>query len=448
MQKIKFGTDGIRGRVGVYPMTAEAIVRLGQAAGKVIAAHSKSAAPKVLIGKDTRISGYMFESALEAGLSASGVNIRMLGPMPTPAIAYLTRTFRADAGIVISASHNPYYDNGIKFFGPDGTKLSDALEAEIIEAFSGDLQTVDSADLGQAKRIDDAGGRYIEICKSTFPTELSLAGLTIVVDGANGAAYKVAPLVFRELGAIVHVIGAQPDGININQGVGSTSPAALQKAVIKKGADLGVALDGDADRLQMVGAAGELIDGDQLLWILAAHRQNTGTLRGPVVGTVMSNLGLEQKLNSRGMEFVRAAVGDRNVLADLQKHDGVIGGESSGHIICLDKTTTGDGCVAALDVLSVIQATGRTLANLAAEMPQFPQTTINIDVVNSVDVASDPDIQTAKLAAETALGNRGRVILRASGTQPLVRVTVEAETVAMVEEHVTRLAAVVKQKIG
>ncbi|MFT7127397.1 MAG: phosphoglucosamine mutase [Pseudoalteromonas tetraodonis] len=448
MHKIKFGTDGIRGPVGVYPMTAQAIVRLGQAAGKVIASHSKNSAPKVLIGKDTRISGYMFESALEAGFSASGVNIRMLGPMPTPAIAYLTRTFRADAGIVISASHNPYYDNGIKFFGPDGTKLSDELELEIIEAFSGDLTTVDSSMLGQVRRIEDAGGRYIEFCKSTFPTDLSLAGLTIVVDGANGAAYKVAPRVFRELGATIHVIGDRPDGLNINQDVGSTAPAALQAAVLEHGADLGIALDGDADRLQMVGACGELIDGDQLLWILATYRQDIGALRGPVVGTIMSNLGLEQKLKSRGIEFIRANVGDRNVIAQLQKHDGVIGGETSGHIICMDKTTTGDGCVAALDVLSVIQATGRSLTELASEMPQFPQTTINIDVVNAVDVSSDPDIQTAKLAAETALGNRGRVILRASGTQPLVRVTVEAETVAMVEEHVTRLAAVVKQKIG
>jgi phosphoglucosamine mutase len=448
MHKIKFGTDGIRGPVGVYPMTAQAIVRLGQAAGKVIASHSKNSPPKVLIGKDTRISGYMFESALEAGFSASGVNIRMLGPMPTPAIAYLTRTFRADAGIVISASHNPYYDNGIKFFGPDGTKLSDELEAEIIEAFSGDLTTVDSSMLGQVRRIEDAGGRYIEFCKSTFPTELSLAGLTVVVDGANGAAYKVAPRVFRELGATIHVIGDRPDGLNINQDVGSTAPAALQAAVLEHGADLGIALDGDADRLQMVGACGELIDGDQLLWILATYRQDIGALRGPVVGTIMTNLGLEQKLKSRGIDFIRANVGDRNVIAQLQKHDGVIGGESSGHIICLDKTTTGDGCVAALDVLSVIQATGRSLTELASEMPQFPQTTINIDVVNAVDVSSDPDIQTAKLAAEAALGNRGRVILRASGTQPLVRVTVEAETVAMVEEHVTRLAAVVKQKIG
>jgi phosphoglucosamine mutase len=448
MHKIKFGTDGIRGPVGVYPMTAQAIVRLGQAAGKVIASHSKNSAPKVLIGKDTRISGYMFESALEAGFSASGVNIRMLGPMPTPAIAYLTRTFRADAGIVISASHNPYYDNGIKFFGPDGTKLSDELELEIIEAFSGDLTTVDSSMLGQVRRIEDAGGRYIEFCKSTFPTDLSLAGLTIVVDGANGAAYKVAPRVFRELGATIHVIGDRPDGLNINQDVGSTAPAALQAAVLEHGADLGIALDGDADRLQMVGACGELIDGDQLLWILATYRQDIGALRGPVVGTIMSNLGLEQKLKSRGIEFIRANVGDRNVIAQLQKHDGVIGGETSGHIICMDKTTTGDGCVAALDVLSVIQATGRSLTELASEMPQFPQTTINIDVVNAVDVSSDPDIQRAKLAAETALGNRGRVILRASGTQPLVRVTVEAETVAMVEEHVTRLAAVVKQKIG
>jgi phosphoglucosamine mutase len=448
MHKIKFGTDGIRGPVGVYPMTAQAIVRLGQAAGKVIASHSKNSAPKVLIGKDTRISGYMFESALEAGFSASGVNIRMLGPMPTPAIAYLTRTFRADAGIVISASHNPYYDNGIKFFGPDGTKLSDELELEIIEAFSGDLTTVDSSMLGQVRRIEDAGGRYIEFCKSTFPTDLSLAGLTIVVDGANGAAYKVAPRVFRELGATIHVIGDRPDGLNINQDVGSTAPAALQAAVLEHGADLGIALDGDADRLQMVGACGELIDGDQLLWILATYRQDIGALRGPVVGTIMSNLGLEQKLKSRGIEFIRANVGDRNVIAQLQKHDGVIGGETSGHIICMDKTTTGDGCVAALDVLSVIQATGRSLTELASEMPQFPQTTINIDVVNAVDVSSDPGIQTAKLAAETALGNRGRVILRASGTQPLVRVTVEAETVAMVEEHVTRLAAVVKQKIG
>lgn len=448
MQKIQFGTDGIRGRVGVYPMTAEAIVRLGQAAGKVISAHARSNAPKVLIGKDTRISGYMFESALEAGFSASGVNIRMLGPMPTPAIAYLTRTFRADAGVVISASHNPYFDNGIKFFGPDGTKLSDELEAEIVEAFAGELKTVDSSRLGQVKRVDDAGGRYIEFCKSTFPTELSLSGMKIVVDGAHGAAYKVAPLIFRELGASVKVIGEHPDGININHDVGSTEPAALQAAVLEWGADVGVALDGDADRLQMVGASGDLIDGDQLLWILATHRHNTGMLRGPVVGTIMSNLGLEQKLRSRGIQFVRSAVGDRNVLADLQRHGGVIGGESSGHIICLDKTTTGDGCVAALDVLAVVQATGRALSDLASEMPKFPQTTINIEVATAVDVATDTEIQLAKQEAESALGSRGRVILRASGTQPLVRVTVEAETAALVEEHVSGLAAVVKRVIG
>lgn len=447
---MKFGTDGIRGRVGKEPMTASSMLALGQAAGRVLAANAKDGIKRrVLIGKDTRVSGYMIESALEAGLIAAGVDVRLLGPLPTPAIAYLTRTFRASAGIVISASHNPYYDNGIKFFGPDGRKLDDATEAAIAAAVQDGLHTNDSDSLGAAKRVDDAAGRYIEFCKSTFPTGCSLLGLHIALDCAHGAAYMCGPKVFEELGAKVTLMGAEPNGVNINAGVGSTEPAALAELVKTSGADIGIAFDGDADRLQMVTRDGALVDGDQLLFIAACDRQQRNVLQGPVVGTIMSNLGLENALLEKGMEFVRADVGDRYVMAELQARGGVIGGETSGHMLCLDKTTTGDAIIAALDILAVMCRQQKGLAELAAAMPQYPQQTTNVDVENAPfakeDIAAQPAVQAAKVAAEAALGKQGRVILRPSGTQPVVRVTVEAETEALVAAHLPVLVAAVEQ---
>ncbi len=446
---MKFGTDGVRGRVGVEPMTASNMLALGQAAGRVLAAKADGKIKRrVLIGKDTRVSGYMIESALEAGLIAAGVDVRLLGPLPTPAIAYLTRTFRASAGIVISASHNPYYDNGIKFFGPDGMKLDDETEAAIEAAVSEGLHTNDSDSLGHAKRVDDAAGRYIEFCKSTYPADCSLAGMHIALDCAHGAAYMCAPKVFEELGAQVTVMGTEPNGVNINDGVGSTAPAALMQLVQESGADVGIALDGDADRLQMVTASGDLVDGDQLLYIAATERQRLGELKGPVVGTIMSNLGLENAITEQGMQFMRADVGDRYVMAELKQHGGVIGGETSGHMLCLDKTTTGDAIVAALDILAAMCRRQQDLATLAAGMPQYPQETINVDVEQAsfakAEIAAQPAVVAAKQAAEAALGKSGRIILRPSGTQPVVRVTVEAETEALVAEHLPVLVAAVE----
>lgn len=446
---MKFGTDGIRGRVGVEPMTASNMLALGQAAGRVLAANTKDGVKRrVLIGKDTRVSGYMIESALEAGLIAAGVDVRLLGPLPTPAIAYLTRTFRASAGIVISASHNPYYDNGIKFFGPDGRKLDDATEAAIEAAVVDGLHTNDSDSLGQAKRVDDAAGRYIEFCKSTFPSSCSLQGMHIAMDCAHGAAYMCGPKVFEELGAKVTLMGADPNGVNINAGVGSTEPAALAELVKQCGADVGVAFDGDADRLQMVTAAGELIDGDQLLFIAACERQRLGSLAGPVVGTIMSNLGLENVLADKGMEFLRADVGDRYVMAELMARGGVIGGETSGHMLCLDKTTTGDAIIASLDIIAAMCRNGKTLGELVADMPRYPQQTTNVDVENAAfdkaDIAAQPAVQAARVEAEAALGKRGRIILRPSGTQPVVRVTVEAQSQALVDAHLPVLVAAVE----
>ena len=440
MSRKYFGTDGIRGRVGEYPVTAEFMLKLGWAAGQVLGGNRGD---RVIIGKDTRISGYMFESALEAGLSAAGVDVRLLGPMPTPAIAYLTRTLHACAGIVISASHNAYADNGIKFFSSEGTKLPDAVELAIEAELDKDMVTVESDRLGKAERVSDAAGRYIEFCKSTIPLTLSLKGLKIVVDCANGATYHVAPCVFDELGADVITIGVEPDGLNINQACGSTQPELLQNAVLEHRADLGIALDGDGDRLMMVDHRGELVDGDELLFIIARSRQREGALKGGVVGTLMSNLGLEHALQSHNIDFVRANVGDRYVLELLQQSNSMIGGESSGHIICLDRTTTGDGIVSALQVLAAMVKSGSTLYELKAGMKKYPQCMINVPVSGKVELNSTPVVQDAVKSAEQRLAGRGRVLLRPSGTEPLVRVMVEGEDAQQVSEEADQLASVV-----
>ena len=440
MSRKYFGTDGIRGRVGDYPVTAEFMLKLGWAAGQVLGGNRGD---RVIIGKDTRISGYMFESALEAGLSAAGVDVRLLGPMPTPAIAYLTRTLHACAGIVISASHNAYADNGIKFFSSEGTKLPDAVELAIEAELDKDMVTVESDRLGKAERVSDAAGRYIEFCKSTIPLTLSLKGLKIVVDCANGATYHVAPCVFDELGADVITIGVEPDGLNINQACGSTQPELLQNAVLEHRADLGIALDGDGDRLMMVDHRGELVDGDELLFIIARSRQQEGALKGGVVGTLMSNLGLEHALQSHNIDFVRANVGDRYVLELLQQRNCMIGGESSGHIICLDRTTTGDGIVSALQVLAAMVKSGSTLYELKAGMKKYPQCMINVPVSGKVELNSTPVVQDAVKSAEQRLAGRGRVLLRPSGTEPLVRVMVEGEDAQQVSEEADQLASVV-----
>jgi phosphoglucosamine mutase len=439
-----FGTDGIRGRVGEYPVTADFMLKLGWAAGRVLGG---SSGDRVIIGKDTRISGYMFESALEAGLSAAGVDVRLLGPMPTPAIAYLTRTLHACAGIVISASHNPYADNGIKFFSSGGTKLPDDVEHAIEAELDKEMVTVDSYKLGKAERVPDAAGRYIEFCKSTIPLTLSLKGLKIVVDCANGATYQVAPSVFDELGAEVVAIGVEPDGLNINQDCGSTKPELLKEIVLDQQADLGIALDGDGDRVIMIDHKGNLVDGDELLFIIALSRQLEGTLNGGVVGTLMSNLGLEHALQSRDIAFSRAKVGDRYVLELLQQNSSMIGGESSGHIICLDRTTTGDGIVSALQVLAAMVKSGKTLHELKAGMNKYPQRMINVPVTKKVDLDSFPVVQDAVRSAEQRLAGRGRVLLRPSGTEPLVRVMVEGEDAEQVNEEADNLASIVAEAV-
>ena len=434
-----FGTDGIRGRVGEAPMTPEFILRLGIAAGRVLDPDGRG---RVLIGKDTRISGNMFESALEAGFSAAGVGVRLLGPMPTPAVAYLTKTFRASAGVVISASHNPFQDNGIKFFSPAGEKLSDEVERAIEDALDGPLSMVDSARLGKVSRITDAAGRYIEFCKSTLNGGVSLKGMRIAVDCAHGATYHIAPNVLTELGATVIASGVTPDGLNINDGCGSMDPASLQRLVRERGADIGVALDGDGDRVLLVDGDGTLIDGDQILYVLALELQRAGRLHGPVVGTLMSNLGLERALAARGVGFKRAAVGDRHVMELLRQEVGVLGGEPSGHIICLDRTMTGDGIVAALQVLSVMAATGRSLTDLVAGMPRYPQELINVAAPAAHALERHPRLQQALVEARTALGVEGRIVLRPSGTEPLLRVMVEGADAALVHVHASRLAAI------
>lgn len=446
MKNRYFGTDGIRGRVGEQPVTADFMLRLGRAAGRVLADGDSRA---VVIGKDTRISGYMFESALEAGLAAAGANVALLGPMPTPAIAYLTRTLHACAGIVISASHNPFYDNGIKFFSADGEKLPDeveqAIEAELEKPFS----TVASEKMGKAARIEDAAGRYIEFCKGTIPFEISLRGLKIVVDCANGATYRVAPAVFEELGADVITIGANPNGLNINENCGSTYPEFVRKAVIEYGADVGIALDGDGDRVIMVDAGGHIVNGDELLYILATARQDKGVLHGGVIGTVMSNFGLELALKKRDIPFMRTPVGDRHVHKALVSNGWTLGGEASGHLLCLDRTSTGDGIVSALQVLEVMVGNGRGLAELTRDIQKLPQIMINVPVTGQVSNLKDsPVIDAAVKSVQDQLGDSGRVILRPSGTEPLIRVTLEGMDETLVSQLASQLADVVRNELA
>jgi phosphoglucosamine mutase len=437
-----FGTDGIRGRVGQEPVTPEFVLRLGWAAGRVFARDGHG---QVLIGKDTRISGYMFESALEAGLSAAGVDIKLLGPMPTPAIAYLTRTFNSLAGIVISASHNPYYDNGIKFFGPNGHKLPDDIERQIEAELDNPLQTVDSAQLGKASRVVDAAGRYIEFCKSTIPGASKLDGLTIVVDCANGATYHIAPRVLEELGARVITIGAQPDGCNINEGCGSTHLEQLRKSVLDHSADIGIALDGDGDRVIMIDHKGEEVDGDEILFIIADSRLYDESLHGTVVGTVMSNLGLEHALRNKDIDFKRTAVGDRYIIEMLLRGGWTLGGESSGHIICLDRTTTGDGIIAALQVLFAMVRSGRSLHELKSGMTKYPQSLINVPVHAGFRMEDSARIAQAVKDAEQELADQGRVLLRPSGTEPLLRVMVEGSDKSQVDRLARQLAETVAE---
>jgi phosphoglucosamine mutase len=442
-QRKYFGTDGIRGRVGDWPINAEFMLRLGHAVGTALAAR-RGARASVVIGKDTRVSGYMFESALEAGLVAAGVDVKLLGPMPTPAVAYLTRSMRADAGIVISASHNPHYDNGIKFFSSQGEKLSDAVETAIEDGLEAPFITVASEQLGKALRVDDAAARYIEFCKSTVTEDFSLAGMKIVLDCANGATYQVAPKIFAELGARVITIGAEPDGFNINRECGSTSPEALQKAVVEKGADLGIAFDGDGDRVQLVDRQGRLADGDVLLYVLARSWRQRGMLRGPVVGTLMSNYGLERALREMDVELVRANVGDRYVLQQLKDRGGVLGGETSGHILTLDRFTTGDGIVAALAVLEALVLSGEDLTAARAGLSTVPQVMINVRANGAREALDSDHVQRVRGEVEAALHGRGRVVLRASGTEPLVRVTIEGPEEGEVQQLAMRLAEAVK----
>lgn len=445
MARKYFGTDGMRGRVGAEPMTAGTVMKLGWAAGKVLASQGNR---EVIIGKDTRVSGYLFESALEAGLSSAGINVRLLGPMPTPAVAYLTRTFRAAAGIVISASHNPYYDNGVKFFSAEGTKLPDEIEQSIEDMMAEDMETVDSAELGRANRVDDAPGRYIEFCKSTFPTGLRLDSMKIVVDSAHGAAYHIAKGVFEELGAEVVAIGAEPDGLNINRDCGATSPDLLRAHVLMERADVGVALDGDADRLIMIDHRGEIVDGDELLYVLVKARMDAGEKVEGVAGTLMSNLGLEHGLRDLGVDFVRAKVGDRYVLEELRNRGWLLGGESSGHIICLDRTTTGDGLVAALQILAYVQESGEPLAVLRGGMTRYPQVLVNVPLNHREALNDNPQVQDVVAEAERELGDAGRVLLRPSGTEPVVRVMVEGRVANDVEKICHRVAEAVGKVLG
>ena len=444
MARKYFGTDGIRGRVGEFPITPEFVLRLGWAAGMAFRRHGHS---KILVGKDTRISGYMFESAMQAGLIAAGADVMLLGPMPTPAVAYLTRTFHADAGIVISASHNPHYDNGIKFFSGSGSKLPDDVEQMIEELLDAPMSVAESAQLGKASRVNDAAGRYIEFCKSSVPTSTDFAGLRLVLDCAHGATYKVAPSVFRELGAEVSVIAAQPDGVNINAGVGSTHMEALQRAVLEQEADLGIAFDGDGDRVLMVDQGGNVVDGDELLYIIAADLQERDRLPPGtgVVGTLMSNLGLELALKERGIPFTRARVGDRYVMAELLERGWVLGGENSGHIVCRQHTTTGDGVIAALQVLLALRRSGRSLAEARRALPMCPQVLINVRLDGERDPVADPAVQAACARVTEQMAGRGRVLLRKSGTEPLVRVMVERDDEVVVRRHAEVLAALVKE---
>lgn len=446
-----FGTDGVRGRVGQLPITPDFVMRLGYAAGKVLAGAGERAAalsgragnrPAVIIGKDTRISGYMLEAALESGFSAAGVDVLLCGPLPTPAVAYLTRALRLSAGIVISASHNPFEDNGIKFFSADGDKLPDAVEAQIEAELERPLGCVDSGALGRARRVSDATGRYIEFCKSTFPASRDLRGLKLVVDCAHGAAYQTAPHVFHELGAEVITIGASPNGLNINAGVGATHPEALQEAVREHGASLGVAVDGDADRLVMVDNEGRVYNGDELLYLIVRERLQHAKVEG-AVGTLMSNLGLEQALSRLGVTFARAKVGDRYVLEMLRERGWLFGGESSGHLLCLDLHSTGDATISALQVLAAVQRTGQSLAELCDGLTMLPQTLINIRIASGFDWAADAALSRVRREVENELGDSGRILIRPSGTEPLLRVMVEARSAIIADQAARRLAAAV-----
>jgi len=445
MTKKYFGTDGIRGKVGTDLMSPEKVLKLGWAVGRVLASHENGQVNRVVIGKDTRISGYMFESALEAGLSAAGVDIELLGPMPTPGIAYLTRTLRASAGIVISASHNPYYDNGLKFFSPQGEKLDDEIEHAIEAMFEAEMDIVDSAALGRAHRVVDSHGRYIEACKATIPMNVRFNGLKVVLDCSNGATYDIAPKVFTELGAHVISIGDKPDGLNINLDCGSTHPEQLIARVKSEDADLGIAFDGDGDRVLMVDNKGEVVDGDELLYVIARSRLNDGEDIGGVVGTLMSNLGMEIAVKELGLGFERSNVGDRYVLETLNKKGWKLGGESSGHIICLDRTTTGDGIVSALQVLAYLAKEKMTLHEVKTGMSKFPQLMINVPLQGSSDPMQSSAVQQAVEQAEKKLDGRGRVLLRPSGTEPLIRVMVEGEDEALVSELANSIATQVAQ---
>jgi phosphoglucosamine mutase len=447
MAKKYFGTDGIRGKVGQNLMSPEKVLKLGWAVGRVLASHDNGneQVNRVVIGKDTRISGYMFESALEAGLSAAGVDVDLLGPIPTPGIAYLTRTLRASAGIVISASHNPYYDNGLKFFSAKGEKLGDDLEYAIEEMFDSEMEIVDSAKLGKAMRIIDAQGRYIEACKASIPMDVRLKGLKIILDCSNGATYDIAPKVFAELGASVISIGDHPDGLNINHECGSTYPDYLATRVKFEGADLGIAFDGDGDRVLMVDHKGEIVDGDELLYIIARSRLSDGEDVGGVVGTLMSNMGMELAIKALGLEFVRSDVGDRYVLEALTERGWKIGGESSGHIICLDKTTTGDGIISALQVLAYLVKEKLSLNEAISGMCKFPQVMINVPLQGNSDPMQSSTVQQAVVQAETKLAGRGRVLLRPSGTEPLIRVMVEGEDDGLVSQLAEDIAVQVAQ---
>lgn len=442
MTKQYFGTDGIRGKVGTAPITPDFMLRLGWACGRVFAEQG-SGRPSVIIGKDTRVSGYMFESALEAGLVAAGVDVKLLGPMPTPAVALLTRTQNASAGIVISASHNPFYDNGIKFFCHRGAKLADSVELAIEAALDQPIVTVDSDKLGKAVRIVDAAGRYIEFCKATLPEGISLRGLKLVVDCAHGATYHIAPSVFSELGAEVITIGATPDGYNINAGFGSTAPASLQQAVVAHGADLGIAFDGDGDRVLFVDADGSVVDGDELLYVIATHRVAAGRSDAGVVGTLMSNMGLELALADLGLDLLRAKVGDRYVRELMVANDWQLGGESSGHIICSDVTTTGDGIVAALQVLAAVVASQQTLMTLRSGMKKLPQVLINVPIAGAIDLGGNAAVMAACAEVERQLAGRGRLLLRPSGTEPVVRVMVEGDDLTEIEGLAKKVAAVI-----
>lgn len=438
-----FGTDGIRGPVGQWPISADFMLKLGRAVGNVLA-RDGTKRPSVLIGKDTRISGYMFESALEAGLVAAGADVGLLGPMPTPAVAFLTRSMRAHAGIVISASHNPHHDNGIKFFSANGEKLSDEVELAIEREVDAAFVTVSSEQLGKARRIDDATARYAEYCKATVAGDFSLGGLKLVLDCAHGATYQVAPKVFAELGAEVVGIGDKPDGFNINRDVGSTHPQALQQAVLAHDADLGIAFDGDGDRLQLVDRLGVLADGDDILYVLARSWHGQGKLRGPVVGTLMSNFGLQLALDELAVPLIRANVGDRYVMKQLRAHDGELGGETSGHILCLDRATTGDGIIAALAVLEALARSGEDLAAARRGLVKLPQVMLNVRAVGARRALATNDVQQALADVEQELLGRGRVVLRASGTEPLVRVTVEGDDAAEVQRLAEKLAGIVR----